>query len=178
MEEQHQPEQNPEKSPLEKAGEDLFNFAVDREDIRQLMDQLSQSAEIDATTLEYELPLLKIITVGWSAAYLMENSPYKPELLEVYWNAVRTFCQNLSDTAGLVTGKDIDYFELVKQRFDAYLSAMDANPGAGDPAAVIGPEFARICGNKDDVFAVLTGSRMFVGTVNCVREYLKAFSII
>jgi hypothetical protein len=178
MEEQDQQEQNPEKSAVEKAGEDLFNFAVDREDIRELMAQLPENADVNATTVEYELPLLKIITVGWAAPYLMENSRHKPELMEVYWNAVRAFSQNLSGTAGLMTGQDIDYFQVVKQRFHTYLAAMDANPGAGDPAAVIGPEFAEACGNRDDVFTVLIGSRMFVGTVNCVREYLKAFSII
>ncbi len=168
---------NQEKSPIEKAGEDLFNFAVDREDIWELMTQLPENAEIEATAVEYELPILKIITVGWSAAYLMENSRHKNPLMEAYWNTVRMFSQSLSDTAGLMTGGDIDYFDVLKKRFDTYLSAMDSNPGAGDPAAVIGPEFARVCGNKDDVFTVLIGSRMFVGTVNCVREYLKAFSI-
>ncbi|MCF8025798.1 MAG: hypothetical protein K9J79_10795 [Desulfobacteraceae bacterium] len=171
-------EQDGKKTAVEKAGEDLFNFAVDREDVKELMAQLPQSAEIEATAVEYELPLLKIITVGWSAAYLMENSRHKKPIMEVYWDAVRRFSQNLSETTGLMTGQDIDYFEVVKQRFDSYLAAMDNNAQASDPAAVMGPEFARACGNKDDVFTVLTGSRMFVGTLNCVREYLKAFSII
>lgn len=166
------------ENAIEKAGEDLFNFAVDRRDVKELLAGLSESADIDATAVEYELPLLKIITVGWSAAYLMENSRHKQALLEAYWNAVRTFSQSLSETAGMMTGSDIDYFDAVKKRFGEYLAAMDRNPRAGDPAAVIGPEFARACGNKDDVFAVLIGSRMFVGTVNCVRQYLKAFSII
>ncbi|MFW6081300.1 MAG: hypothetical protein ACOC7W_05250 [Desulfosalsimonas sp.] len=171
-------EQEEGKSPVEKAGGDLFNFAVDREDIKELMAQLPDSADIEATTVEYELPLLKIITVGWSAAYLLENSPHKKPLMEVYWNTVRQFSQNLSETAGLMTGHDIDYFGLVKKRLDTYLAAMASNPDASDPAAVIGPEFAEVCGNKDDVFTVLIGSRMFVGTLNCVREYLRAFSII
>ncbi|MFW6080651.1 MAG: hypothetical protein ACOC7W_01970 [Desulfosalsimonas sp.] len=171
-------EQGREKSAIEKAGEDLFNFAIDREDVKELMDQLPESADLKTTAVEYELPLLKIITVGWSLAYLMENSPHKNELMQVYWNAVRAFSQNLSETAGLMTSSDIDYFEEVKKRFNQYLAAMNSRPDAGDPTAVIGPEFARACGNEDDVFAVLAGSKMFAGTINCVREYLKAFSII
>lgn len=167
-----------EKSAVEKAGEDLFNFAVDREDVKELMDQLPESADIDATTVEYELPVLKIISTGWSVAYLLENSPHKTPLMEVYWNAVQQFSQSLSETAGLMTGQDINYFDLIKKRFDTYLAAMNDNPQAKDPAAVIGPEFARACGNADDVFTVLIGSRMFVGTLNCVREYLKAFSLL
>lgn len=171
-------EQDREKSAIEKAGEDLFNFAVDREDVKELMDQLPESADVNKTAVEYELPLLKIITVGWSAAYLMENSPHKSELMQVYWNAVRLFSRNLSETAGLMTGSDLDYFDVVKQRFNQYLKAMNSRPDANDPAAVIGPEFAHVCGNRDDVFAVLAGSKMFAGTINCIREYLKAFSII
>lgn len=178
MTEEENQEQDREKSAAEKAGGDLFNFAVDREDVKELMAQLPESADIEVTAVEYELPVLKIITVGWSVAYLMENSPHKTPLMEAYWNAVRLFSQNLSETAELMTGQDIDYFDIVKRRFDQYLAAMDNNPQAADPAAVIGPEFARSCGNKDDVFTVLIGSRMFIGTLNCVREYLKAFSII
>ncbi len=171
-------DQDQEKSAVEKAGEDLFNFAVDREDVHELMDQLPESADIEATAVEYELPLLKIITVGWSVAYLLENSTHKKPLMEVFWNAVQQFSNSLSETAGLMTGQDINYFDVVKQRFDTYLAAMNSNPEARDPAAVIGPEFAGICGNADEVFTALIGSRMFVGTVNCVKEYLKAFSII
>ncbi|MFW6297735.1 MAG: hypothetical protein ACOC03_04455 [Desulfosalsimonas sp.] len=170
--------QDREKNAIEKAAEDLFNFAVDREDVKELIAQLPESADTDSTAAEYELPLLKIITVGWSAAYLMENSPHKTQLMQVYWNSVRLFSQNLSETAGLMTGNDIDYFEIIRQRFNQYLAAMNNSRDAGDPAAVIGPEFAGACGNREDVFAVLTGSKMFAGTINCVREYLKAFSII
>ncbi|MFP3981435.1 MAG: hypothetical protein ACLFUY_08580 [Desulfobacterales bacterium] len=171
-------QQDHEKSAVEKAGEDLFNFAVDREDVKELMGQLPESADIAPTTVEYELPVLKIISAGWSAAYLLENSPHKTPLMETYWNAVQQFSRSLSETAGLMTGQDINYFDVVKKRFDTYLAAMNANPEAKDPAAIIGPEFARACGNADDVFTVLIGSRMFVGTLNCVREYLKAFSLI
>ncbi|MFO7929824.1 MAG: hypothetical protein ACQETG_00125 [Thermodesulfobacteriota bacterium] len=178
MEKKENQQQGGGKNAIEKAGEDLFNFAVDREDVKELMARLPESADIEASAVEYELPVLKIITVGWSAAYLLENSPHKTPLMEAYWNTVREFSQSLSETAGLMTGQEIDYFELIKQRFDNYLTAMNNNPDAGDPAAVIGPEFAEACGNRDDVFTVLTGSRMFVGTLNCVREYLKAFSII
>ncbi|MFW6335142.1 MAG: hypothetical protein ACOC0W_07700, partial [Desulfosalsimonas sp.] len=94
--------QGGEKSAIQKAGEDLFNFAVDREDVKELVAGLPESAGVEATAVEYELPLLKIITVGWSAAYLMENSQHRQPFMNVYWNAVRDFSRNLSDTAGLV----------------------------------------------------------------------------
>ncbi|MBS3809158.1 MAG: hypothetical protein KGY38_03250 [Desulfobacterales bacterium] len=171
-------EQGREKSAIEKAGQDLFNFAVDREEVKELMAQLPESADIDRTAVEYELPLLKIIAVGWSVAYLLENSSHKNSLMQAYWSAVQQFSQSLSETAGLMTGQDIDYFDVVKQRFETYLAAMNSSRDAREPAAVIGPEFARACGNADDTFTVLIGSRMFMGTFNSVKEYLKAFSII
>jgi hypothetical protein len=46
-----------------------------------------------------------------------------------------------------------------------------------EPAAVIGPEFARFCGDADDVFTVMTGSRMFIITVAQVKDYLDSLVI-
>jgi hypothetical protein len=39
---------------------------------------------------------------------------------------------------------------------------------------VIGPEFAKLSGNADDIFAVVASSRMFIIIVASVKEYLKA----
>jgi hypothetical protein len=55
-----------------------------------------------------------------------------------------------------------------------YVAALADKPGTKEPAAVIGPEFARLCGNVDDVYTVMTGSRMFIVTVGRVREYLDS----
>ena len=52
-----------EKSGIERAGEELFNFAVDREDVKTLMAYLPAQAHIERGKVEYELQLLKII---WS----------------------------------------------------------------------------------------------------------------
>lgn len=72
------------KSTLEQAGEDLFNFAIDREDVKWLLAQLPEQTEVKLSTVEYELQILKIISVGWGTAYLLENSPNKTPLLELY----------------------------------------------------------------------------------------------
>lgn len=55
--------------------------------------------------------------------------------------------------------------------------ALGEKPGAAEPAAVIGPEFTRACGNVDDVYTVLTGSRMFIGTVGRVKAYLETLAL-
>jgi hypothetical protein len=162
-----------EKSPLEQAARNLFDFAVDRRDIKQMTASLHPQADIDRNSVEYELPLLKIITVGWSISYFINHPPYKNAVAETYWSAVREFAAGLSETAGLLTGKDIDYFQVIKNRLDIYVNAMNRQPEASEPAVVIGPEFANACGNREDVFTVMTGARMFIATAGSVKSYLE-----
>jgi len=163
----------PEKSPIQQAAEDLFNFAIDRTDIKEVMLGLHEQADIKRTTVEYELPLLKIITVGWSISYFISHVPYKNELSEIFWNAIREFAQGLSETTELMTGADIDFFQVIKNRLNMYVDAMNVNTEAKEPAVVIGPEFAGACGNRDDVFTIMTGSRLFIATAGSVKSYLE-----
>ncbi len=55
-----------------------------------------------------------------------------------------------------------------------YVDAMAKKPDATEPAAVIGPEFARNYGDVDDTFTIMTGSKMFIATIGGVKEYLEA----
>jgi hypothetical protein len=57
------------------------------------------------------------------------------------------------------------------------VSALAKNPEAQEPALVIGPEFARICGNVDDIFTFMTGSKMFISTIKKVKAYLEAIKL-
>ena len=166
-----------EKSGIEKVGEDLFNFAVDREDVKTFMAILPKDADIKRSTVEYELQILKIISVGWSLSYYLESSPQKSQLAELYWKAIQEFSQNISATTGLMIGQDIDYFQILKDRLDMYVDAMDQKPDAPEPAVVIGPEFARTCGNVDDVYTVIAGSRMFITVIRNVKQYLEAIKL-
>ena len=162
------------KTPIEQAAEDLFNFAIERDDTKWLMARLPAAAEVKPTTVEYELQILKIISVGWSISYFLEAWPEKQHLVECFWEAVREFSRSLSTTTEMMTGQDIDYFQVLKERLDGYLEALRRNPEAGNPEAVIGPAFARNCGNGEDLFAVYTGGRMFSGVTVRVRDYLEA----
>jgi hypothetical protein len=163
---------------LAQIGEDLFNFAIDREDVKWLMARLPREAGIRPTTVEYELQILKIIGVGWSLSFYLENRPYKDDLLERYWKAVHEFAQSLSTTTGLMIGQDIDYFQTLKNRLDTYVEALTRNPRAPEPASVIGPEFAKICGNETDLFTFMTGAKMFLNTIRRIKEYLEAVKLI
>ena len=168
-----------EKKPsgIEQAAEDLFNYAIDREDVKWLMAHLANEAEVKRATVEYELPILKIISVGWSLSYYLPGSPQKDELSNLYWTAINDFSKDLSTTTEMMIGQKIDYFEILKERLDMYVKALGQQPDARDPATVIGPEFARTCGNAEDIFTFMTGSKMFMSVIARVKEYLEAIKL-
>ncbi len=161
-----------EKLAIETAAMDLFNYAIDREDTRILMARLPKEGDAQRNTVEYELQILKIITVGWSIAYHVERPSVRNYLAEHYWAAVQGLSGSLSSAAGLMAGRQIDYFQVLKDRLNIYVEAMKENPQATEPAAVIGPEFAKVCADMDDVHTIIAGSRMFAAVVAGVRQYL------
>jgi hypothetical protein len=117
---------------------------------------------------------LKIISVGWSLSYALPAGDLKGEITTRFWQAVQAFSESLSSTTELLIQQDVDFFAVVKDRFDTYLEKMKQNVNAPEPAVVIGPEFARCCGDDGNAHTVMAGSRMFVGTVNEVKSYLEA----
>lgn len=164
-------------SMVELAGLDLFNFAVNREDIKTLIAHLPKETACKPEAIEYELQLLKIISAGWSISFFLQNTPYRDRLEEIFWKSVHEFSGTLSETTQLMTGQDINYFQILKTRLNMYVEALTEKPETTEPAAVIGPAFAKACGNAEDVFSVMTGSRMFILTVASVKEYLKALDL-
>jgi len=161
------------KTKTEQAGEDLFNFAIDRSDTKTLMAHLHKEAIINRTKVEYELQILRIVSVGWSISYYLENAAYKNDLVQFYWMGIHEFSQDISTTSGLLIDKDINYFQVLKDRLDTYLKTLHKSKKTPDPVMVIGPKFAEICGNGDDIFTIMTGSRMFTAALGGVKEYLK-----
>ena len=164
-------------SEIEKIRDALFSFAIDREDIKWLMERLPKEANIKRSSVEYELQILKIISVGWSISYYLENNLHKNRLLELFWMAIYEFSQHLSTTTEFMIGQHIDYFQILQERLDMYVDAMARNPEAPEPSTVIGPEFARTCGNANDIFTFMTGSKMFLSTTGQVKEYLETIKL-
>ena len=166
------------KTMIEQAAEDLFNYAIEREDVKLLMGHLSRGAQVSPASLEYELQLLKIISVGWSIAYHLGGTPeHKAALGEFFWGAVQEFSRQLSTTTGMMTGREIDYFQVLKERLDHYLTAMQGNSEGSEPAAVIGAAFAGLCGGRDDIYATMAGSKMFANAVAHTRRYFEALEL-
>jgi len=162
---------------IKQATEDLFDFAVDRDDVKTLLANLPEDAKIERGKVEYELAILRIISVGWSIAYFPQDATRRERLTACYWEAVREFSQTISTSAGLLAGKEIDYFQILKDRLNTYLEAMRLKPDAPRPAAVIAPEFARVCGNVNDVNTVMVGARMFMSVISRVKAYLAEMKL-
>ena len=165
------------KISLEQAGKALLDFAVERDDVKTLMAHMPAGAKCKPVAVEYELQILKIVSTGWALSFFLENNQHKVQLTEDFWKRVHAFSEDLSETTGLMTGQNIDYFPILRERLDQYIVAMQDKPETSEPAAIIGPEFARLCGDVDDVFTIMTGSRMFIITVARVKEYLDSLEL-
>ena len=77
----------------------------------------------------------------------------------------------------MMIGQDIDYFQILKERLDMYVDALSNKSEPQDPAQIIGPEFAKICGNQDDLFTSMTGSKMLFNIITRVKQYLVAVNL-
>ncbi len=165
------------KSNTELAGEDLFNFAMEREDIKILVAHLPEETKCKPEAVEYELQILKLISTGWSISFFLQNTPHLDQLSQIYWKSIHEFSETLSETTQMMTGTDINYFQVLKDRLEMYVTALSQKADTAEPAAVIGPEFARACGNGDDIYAVQAGSRMFIIAVSSVNKYLESIEL-
>jgi hypothetical protein len=159
-------------SHVAQVGEHLFQYAIHRDDMNFILDALPLDMPEKRAALEYEIQLLRIISVGWAIAYYLTDSRLKTPLAHQYWENVRSFSSTLSTSASLTVGLDINYFDILKQRLDLYVGALDAAGKISEPAVAIGPAFADVCGDKNDACAILAGSKMFSMTINAVGEYL------
>ena len=154
------------------AGEQLFQYAIHRGDMKTIFDTLPLNPPEKRVSLEYEIQMLRIISVGWAIAFYLSDNDLKTPLSHHYWEQVRSFSETLSTSASLTVGSDIDYFSILRHRLDEYVAALDAAGKVATPAVVIGPAFAQMCGDRDDACSILAGSKMFAHTIDAVREYL------
>ena len=159
---------------IKTASENLFNYAVERDDLKYIIAGLPQDDSLNLVTVEYEIALLKIISVGWAISYFLEEYPEKKQLNHQFWMNIHEFCQNLSSVSTASMGKDFDYFVLLKERFDTYLDAIKGAGKTDDPTSFVGLEFAVMCGVKDNALAILAGSKMFSCALGAVRNYLDS----
>lgn len=173
-----EPDKNPNLT-CEELARNLATFAIDRTDLKALLSAIPSDSTVNRTTIEYELQLLKILSVGWAISFFMPvTDKNKGPVSELFWECIREVSNNISSLTQTTTGKDIDYFNTIKDRLNTYLGVMQQTPDdSGNPAAVMGPAFADICNCSGDAVAVLTGTKMFTLTLGAVKEYLNAVQI-
>jgi len=164
---------------LQQLAQDLATFAVDRTDLKELLATLPENSTLNMTTIEYELQILKILSTGWAISFFMPaTDKNKGPLTQIFWESIRQLSQNISTLAQTTTGKNIDYFEIIKERLNTYLKTMQDNPDeAKNPANIMGPAFANICKSDNEPVAILIGTKMFTLTLGAVKEYLNAVKI-
>lgn len=152
--------------------EELVEYAMDRAETRFLLDHWPRSQSTQPVRLEYELQILKIITIGWSLAYFLGHNPGGTNLQDRFWQAVRQLAAEVSAATNLIIGQDIDYFSALKERLDQYVAAMNRQTRQLEPAQVVGPEFAGLCGDRHDILIRTAGGKMFNNTLMRIRQYL------
>jgi len=165
---------------IEKFAENLATFAINRDDLKELLKPIPENSDLNLTTIEYELQILKIISVGWSISfYLPHSDENKKPLSELYWTYIREISKDISNLTGTTTGQQIDYFSILKQRLDNYISVLQQHSEASSgTSGIIGSVFADLCNVTDNPAAMLTGTKMFTYTIGSIKEYLGAVEII
>lgn len=159
---------------IQEIGESLANFSLDRESVQFALSRLPDEHSINKVAIEYEIQLLKILSVGWAISYFMEDHSEKIPLIKKFWDVLFEFSKNLSSVTSLTIGKEVDYFRALKERIDIYLNALAEVPHVKDPASVIGPTFARLCGNTDNVHVIMAGNRVFHLSLEGVKHFLES----
>jgi hypothetical protein len=63
------------KEPLkaEQMAQDLATFAFDRTDTKELLTSIPENSNLNLTTIEYELQILKILSAGWGISFLFQK---------------------------------------------------------------------------------------------------------
>jgi len=164
---------------VEKMARDLSSFAIDRMDLKNILSAVPADISLNMTTLEYELQLLKILSVGWAISFFMPQADKnKGPLTQIFWENIREISISVSTLAQTATGKNVDYFEILKERLNTYLDALQKNPETSqNPAVIIGPAFASTCFCENNPVAILTGTKMFTLTLGAVKDYLNTVKI-
>jgi hypothetical protein len=171
--------QNKETLTIEQLAQNLSDFAIDRTDLKELISSLPPGNDLNITAIEYELGILKILSVGWGISFFMAvTDKNKEPVTQYFWENIQKISQSISDLTHTTTGTQVDYFNILKERLAVYVKAMQENPEqATNPALIMGPAFARVCSCPDNAVAILTGTKMFTLTLGAVKEYLGAVII-
>lgn len=155
----------------------LFDYAINRDNLELILDGIPDDESLKRGTVEYEMRILRIVTVGWGISFFMEASEQKTHFAEAYWNRVAVFCGQIATMSATMSGDGIDYFQVIRQRADQYMAVLNHFHDAGDPAIIIGPTIAKICGSEDNPYLIISGKKMFHITLSGVKNYIDSIEL-
>ncbi|MCF8051646.1 MAG: hypothetical protein K9L59_10450 [Desulfobacterales bacterium] len=155
----------------------LLNISVNQNETRADIAALPPEEACSLIAVEYELQLLRIVATGWTISYTVEEERLRKTLSEAFWEGIRIYCSAVSAMTGPVLGKDCDYFSMIRQRVDQYVQAMSHFADAGDPARVIGPTFAALCGCGQSAAVISLGRRVFTRCLARAQRFLHEVDI-
>ena len=150
----------------------LLNIAVNQRETKAALGGVETEAPINWVAVEYELQLMRIVTVGWAIAYFSDDIPVPEGLDETFWEGVRAYCTAVSAMTEPVLGSGADYFGTVRQRLEYYVRVMTHFADAADPVRVVGPAFAKLCGCEDSQEVIDIGRRVFSRCLARVQKQL------
>jgi len=156
----------------------LFNYSIARKDIEELAASVAEDSSIGIDMYTYELQILKIISIGVCINYLLQDSEYKADISEKYWQSILEFSDSVTKATMDYSNTPVNYFDVLKKSLDFYVAKLNANQEASEPSSVIGPAFAEKCGNIDDTHAVLLGSKMFNSVASGLKKFLGEEDLI
>ena len=162
---------------LAEAAQNLFDYAIERDALKQIVAHLPDDQEIKKVTVEYELQLLKIISVGWGINFFISNQSLKEVLSEAFWHHIQTMALSVSKASSASIGKDLDYFAIIKERLDIYVNALQHFADAPDTAKVIGATFAKLCCDEANSYIILAGKRTFSLASASSKNYIESLQL-
>ena len=163
---------------IDELTEILSDFAIDRTEMHELLSNFPSETGFNRTTVEYEIQILRILGVGWGISYFIHDKLLKKVLSESYWNSIQELSNNLSRISSASMSDEFNYFDVIKERLDTYLAETKSLAGSDDPATVIGPKFAELCGHANNAVVIWLGCKMFQSVFNHLKTYLSGVEFI
>jgi hypothetical protein len=151
----------------------LLNIAVNQRETKADISGVRSEEAVNWVAVEYEMQMMRIVAVGWAISYYSSEAPAPENLAETFWEGVRAYCAAVSSMTEPVLGSGADYFGTVRQRLDHYVQVMAHFPDIADPAQVIGPTFAKLCGCGEDAAVIGLGRRVFSRCLARVQRCLN-----
>lgn len=153
----------------------LVRHSLTADELFPLIQGLPETSAIPQSRLEYELRILKILSMGWGLSYYLDEGEVKEKIVTGFWKEIFLFSGELDQVAG-ATGLNLSYFSLLQERFTAYLARVEALP-LKDIIKIMGLACADFCGDENDSYIFVVAKKVFADTLTTLQTYLGEFGM-